>query len=729
MDRASAARVVVVAMSLALLVRPASAQEGIFTGMQKNVESVFSSVSTTTTFASGQVVKTDTTDVSPAFRITIDSLVYPNLRLNAGGVFEMDMFSTRTNGVTTDSTISRNRPFFQVRSTNPVLSPGFGYFRREDRSRTQGFAGIKLVNEEYAGYLGWNPAGGPRNDFQFLKTDTYDGDRALQDISRKFGSIASNYTLGNLSAYYRGAYLDTDDRSHRLKTTQVSHAGRSAYSDAFLKGRLVWNGTYNVSYQDLRTVAEGEGGEVDLPVTPFAGLTALADTAVTATLSQAPPLVDGNLTAGAGIDIGLAVSPENTQARNIGLDFLNPTEVNRILIWVDRELPVEVSNAFSWEIYSSRDNVLWTREAAMPFAPFGPFENRFEITFPAFAARYVKVVTRPLSPVVPESSRFVDILITEMQAFLRRPAGDLSGRIEQTTHLVNTDVRMRILDAPSVFYEGFFLYNGPSTFGSSTRTLSNGVSVNHTFARIFSAYARAAREQGTEPRGERVATITNATFTVEPIPTLRSSLLYNRQDERIDHMPTGRTGFFVQNAAQIYRGIDVLFGIGWNSATLENGATLRDRLVNVSGTIVPREHASLTFAYNKRKTQRLDQALGSFVADEQRVYAAFAVDPIRTLHLVLGADVLAVTDQRTRTTFDVGANWAPFPDGALQFVFAHNEALRALEFGQDRSTLGVVRWNISRRSYIDVSWQKTKSEFVFQATETRMFTVSVRLYF
>jgi hypothetical protein len=87
-----------------------------------------------------------------------------------------------------------------------------------------------------------------------------------------------------------------------------------------------------------------------------------------------------------------------------------------------------------------------------------------------------------------------------------------------------------------------------------------------------------------------------------------------------------------------------------------------------------------------------------------------------------------MTDQPTRTTHDIGANWSPFPDGQLQFIFAHNEALRALEFGKERSTVGTVRWNFSRRSYLDATYQRTRSEFVIQTNETRVFSISVRLF-
>ncbi|HNV03050.1 MAG TPA: hypothetical protein PLE61_11300, partial [Vicinamibacterales bacterium] len=407
MRRGAAARAALFACALALTCAgPASAQEGVFAGLTKGIESVFSSVSTTTTFASGTVTKTDTTTTYPALTLNLDTRIFPALALNAGGVFEVNFMSVGTGGARTDSTVTRNRPFFLLRSTNPVFAPGVGYFRREDRSRTAGLSNVKLVNDEFAGYLLWNPVGGPRSDFQFLRTHTFDEDRAIQDVTKDFGTLVSNYAYGGLGAHYRGAYLRTDDARHALETTQIVHGGRVDYSAALLAKRLLWNATYNVNSHDLRTDARGSGGEVEFPLTPYRALAAQSDTPATAKLTEHAALADGNLTAGAGVDLGVPATPLDAQARNIGLDFLNPTQVNRVLVWVDRSLPIEVANAFSWEIYSSPDNIIWTRESAVPVAPFGAFENRFEIDFPGVTARYLKVVTRPLSVVVPDSGRF-----------------------------------------------------------------------------------------------------------------------------------------------------------------------------------------------------------------------------------------------------------------------------------------------------------------------------------
>lgn len=705
------------------------AQEGVLSGLQKGVEGVFTSVSTTTTFATGAVTKTDTQSFSPSLHLNLDTLIYPSLRLNAGGIWEYDMFSTAGLLGETRSTISKSRPFVLLRSTDPVFSPGIAYFRREEQSRANGQSDITLVNEEYAGYLSWNPAGGPQSNFQFLKTHRFDDARAYENTTQEFGSLTSTYTRRNLGVRYLGSYLDSDDELERFKTRQVSHSGRVDASVSLFRERLRWNASYNVGYRDFRTSAAGSGEEIALPLTPSEGLAALSDTPVTAKLAPNEMLIDEDLAAAAGIDLGLPSSPSDAQARNIGLNFLSPAEVSRLLVWVDRDLPAEIAASFAWEVYSSEDNVLWTRQAAVPSAPFGPFELRFEIDFAAVTARYLKVVTRPLSAVVPGASRFPDIFVTELQAFTRNPAQPGDNRLAQTTHLLNTDVRLRLLETPSLSYEGYYLYNGTGGSVGGTDTLSNGLSLNQAFGRLLSVYARGAREQGTQPQGYTVANVADASVTVEPIPTFRSSMLYTGRREAVSGSEISRQGVYIQNSGQVYRGVDVQFGIGWNSSTRASGQADDSRLLNFSTTIVPRQQASFTLSYDDTKTEQTGTVVDQPMSRLQRTYASVSLSPTRSLQLVVGGEVLAATGEKTRATLSFGANWAPFPDGTLQFVFAYNESRRDLVFGTELSTLGAVRWNVSRRSYVDVSFQRTESEFVLFKTESRILGVTVRMFF
>jgi hypothetical protein len=561
-----------------------------------------------------------------------------------------------------------------------------------------------------------------------VKTNTFDGARSFQDLSKGFGSLVSTYSYKSLGVYYNGSYANSQDHLRAFDTKQFSNAARVTYSGSFIQKRLLWNATYDFSHLNVRTAATGQAGEVLLPVTASAALSALTDTPANATLSQNPSLIDGNLTASAGINLGLPAQPSDMQARNVGLDFVVATEVNRLLVWVDRELPAEVARSFSWDVYSSADNVTWRRESTVSPAPFGPFENRFQVDFPSVTARYFKVVTRRLSAIVPDASRYPDVLVTELQAFLRRPAGAGTNRLVRTTGRLNTDVRIRILTSPALFYEGFYLYNREGASGATTDTLSNGLSASHTFARIFSAFARISHEQGRQREGDLSGNVASASLTIDPIRTFRSSLLYTGRDYTLGGLPNSRRGVFVQNTAQVYRGVDVILGFGANFTTRETGEHARDRLVNVSATVTPHRYVGLTLSYDSTTTTRSGKFSGPAESLNRRAYAAVTADPLRTLRLSLGGEVYVLTGQRTRTTLTAGVNWAPFPDGALQFVFAYNNALRPLEFGSERDTVAGIRWNLSRRSYIDVSYQVVRSEWTTQTTKGKTFSTGLRLF-
>ena len=731
MSRLPAARCLALLASLLAPVS-ASAQEGLISGLRAILDTNLSSVSTTTTGVSGTETTTRTNTFWPQLTLTTDALIYPSLRLSAGGVFEINTFSSPENEGNADVTITRLRPFFELRGMNPIVSPGVSYYRRENRTSLAGAPSFNLVNEDYTAYVGWKPEALPLFDVQYVRTNTFDGDRVFQDTSRDFGQVISRYGYRTLNAYYQGSILDTTDRRNGVESHQTSHSGRLDHSATFFAQRLQWNGTYSASRQDLTSSASGDGGEVALPVIPFAGLSLLSDTPITARLTENPLLIDANLTASAGVNLGLPPVGADAQARNIGLDFQAPSEVNRLLIWIDRELPADIARTFSWEVYSSPDNLIWSREAVVPVAPFGPFENRFQVDFPNVTARYIKAVTRPLSGAVVDASRYPDILVTEVQAWLTNPAGEARDTLSRMTQNVNADLRMRILDTPALYYEGSYWYNGvdpsePEVDTIYRDTLSNGLSVSHRFNRMVSAYGRGAYEQGHLTEGRRTATVTSATLTVDPVRTLTASLLYTGQDERIGDRPSDQRSFMVQTHSQLYRGVDLQLGLGWNFSTRETGEELRDRYFNVTAGLAPRRNVTLTLNYVGSTTKRSGEFAGEPEFFSRRGYLTLAYDPVETLHLVLEEEVVALSDEKTRTTTYVGVNWVPFPDGSLQVNVGYDDALRALEFGTERSFRAGVRWKFARQSYLDVTYQRLRSEFTLQTTRSRVLSMDLRL--
>jgi hypothetical protein len=709
---------------------PASAQDGLAENLRVIFDTTFSTVTTTTTnTATGATTTTDSTLTTPRLNLQSETLLLPSLRLTAGGVFDVDFTNASTGNQSLRSSITEFRPYVEVRSINPVLSPGFGYHRRQTWARVAGLAGASLVNEDYAAYLGWRPEGLFVTNAQFVRTNTFDGDRVFQDTTKDFTSVITRYSGVSLNAYYSFTALDNEDRLANFETRQITNAARLAHSKSFWNRRVQWNGTYNINRQDIRTLASGDGGEVEVPVLSFTGLSALSDTPLTGPLAENTPLADGTFTASAGVNLGLVPPGGDTRARNLGLDFLNPTEVDRLYVWVDREIPVDIASTYSWEVYSSRDNITWTREATVPTAPFGPFENRFRLDFPAVTARYLKVVTRPLSPALPDATRWPDIFVVELQSYLVQSASEAADRLTRTNQTINADLRVRLMDTRELYYEGSYWYTGATQGGPIRETLSNGVSITHRFNRVWSTYARAAHEQGRQVEGQRRANVANATLTFTPIPTVTSSILYTGQDEEIGGRPNDRQSLYLQTNTQVYRGVDVLVGVGANRQTRETGERLRDRVLTLNATVVPRQNVTLTVNFADIATVRSGPEPGPTDSTTRTGYFTLAFDPLRTLHLVVGEELVAVTGEQTRTTTNFSVNWSPFPDGALQFIASYNEALRPVYFGSERNTRYGVRWALERNSYLDVSYQRIGSELGFEEIDSKIFSVDLKLFF
>jgi hypothetical protein len=164
----------------------------------------------------------------------------------------------------------------------------------------------------------------------------------------------------------------------------------------------------------------GGGGSSSPPSSSIVGLSSINDTPQQGALSTNAALIDGNLKASSGIDIGQSLSLSGDfRQRQVGLDSVNIVSLNKLYVYVDRQLPPTVVDTFRWDIYFSADNQKWILSLSGWQGGFNLTENRFEIVFPAVTSRYVKAVTRPLSVAVAPPSGFdiSNIYITEVQAF------------------------------------------------------------------------------------------------------------------------------------------------------------------------------------------------------------------------------------------------------------------------------------------------------------------------
>ncbi len=692
----------------------------------------YSSLTSKSTDATGTTTKTDTTTYNPRFTLNIDKTIYPNLKLTAGGVAEKIISDLEVNDQDTKTTLTRIRPFVDLKLDTPFYTAGVGYNRREEKTKTLGTPSITNVNEQYNGILGWRPTSFPSMEFRYTRTNTFDDERSIQDVKQDFYSLMSKYEYKGFRVDYQGTFTKTSDKIVNTETEDLLNSARLSYANTFFN-RVSLSTTYNYTHQEVKTIATGTGGFVSLQVFPLAGLSEIDDTPNDGALLPNPALVDGNLTASSGINIGVPPLGGDSRARNIGLDLGVTTEVNQLLIWVDRELPAGISNSFSWQVFTSPDNLNWTLVAAIPSAPFGQFQNRFEIDFAGVTTRFIKIVLDPLTQseaaTVPTFANPDVINITELQAFARTPAAEAQGKVKRTSHIYNLDTKTRILDYPTVFYDMTYFLNKVEPSGQKDTTLSNGLSGIHRFSRVFSTTAKVAREDGRERDEKRIAYVYNAALNADFFRTLRSSLIASGRDEEIGGRPSRNQSILVNTTAELYKGIDVNVNGGLTFAKQETGERQRGTIINFISTIAPRRDLTLNLSYSDTNTHRSGGGLQSSTDRTQRGEITATYNPFRTLNIFAGIEVIKQTGEDTRTTKNYGLNWVPFPDGALQFSFIFNEELRSEDNGLNRIIAPSLRWNITKRSFVDLTYQVIKSESNTQKTDSKIISSNVKIFF
>ena len=111
-----------------------------------------------------------------------------------------------------------------------------------------------------------------------------------------------------------------------------------------------------------------------------------------------------------------------------------------------------------------------------------------------------------------------------------------------------------------------------------------------------------------------------------------------------------------------------------------------DRISNripctVGANVVPNDAMTWTFAYSYTNTDRSGQGASSTSSLTQQETVTCAYTPVKTMYLFASVQRLSETGVGVQTVQNYGFNWAPFPDGALQFRFSYDENVTP-ELGQ-----------------------------------------------
>jgi hypothetical protein len=609
------------------------------------------------------------------------------------------------------------------------------YLLSGEKAKSNGVSSPTFYRQQTGGSFGYRPDGFPSLNLQYTQSENYDASRSLRDTVDDVLNVNSRYSpVKDLQLTYMGTFDDFKDKLVNNEIRTRTNSGTVQYSGSGWKNRLTYYGNYNLSQRATEVTTSGKG-EILFLRSPFAGLAGLSDTPALIALPPNPALIDGNTTGPAGIDIGLfPPGPDSGRPRNIGLDFVVDTEVNTLFVWVDKKLPLNVSTTYTWDIYTSQNNQDWTLRQTVTPAPFGAFDNRFEINFPNVTARYIKVVTRPLAQLppptvdVPDPTIFRNIQVTELQAYLRKAAQTVSGNTSTTSQFLNLDARVRLLDVPSVYYEITYFRNQASS-NPSTSILTNALSSNHQINRVLSGSWRISREDNDSGKGLRITYNYSASLMAVPLPTLTHNFVLSVRTEEFEGRKADNSSAFLYNSAELYKGVNVNLSGGISRATSDTGVKNEGTQWSFGASLIPHRTLNVNMSYNSTQ----GKLSGGNQPDQENKTStgdiSVSFTPFPTLFLFGDWAVFRQTGQPTDVTQNYTVSWSPFPGGTLHVNFPYTETRRSSNDQKDQTFSPGILWNITSRTTFSVAYAWQRSESPLQLFRENGFTTNLRANF
>ncbi len=704
-------------------------------GLSATAEITYSRSTLTLTDATGRMIDTLASSVPQRYRLTLDKQLFPLVTVTASGGFEWTPGWGNVNGVDTQQDSRRWNVYAAVIVGPPILNFTPYYSRRQEfATQTTGSVASTspvAVSQSFGLFSGWNPAGLPALSLRLGRTENFDLGRSIFNTRSDELQFAASYLeVQNLSLRYALRWSKATDLLTDVRANDLVQGAQVIWSGAFWDRVLTTSINYNVGVRISEVVAPG-GGTVTLQQFPIGGLSLVEtfpSTPSQGTLLPNPALIDGDTAASAGIDIGFAPSLAGDQNfRDMGVLFGNTTTPVTVLrLWVDRQLPPEVWAAYTFTAWQSDDNVTWAPVPVAGPVLFGVFDNRFEIPIARTQARYVKVVTKPLPPSVTVDPRYADILVTELQAFLVAPAGEVPRRTTQTGGNFNGSARVLMWRPWNLTYTLALNTSHDDDFVPGDWSVLNAISAAKPIGRTLAFSARVDRtDSGSPGRPHESQNRWSAQLAWDPLPTLGLSVTYTGIQTQLAMGTTLSNGFSLTGRVDLYTGVSLTAVGGYTWALDVLGRQQNGVNASFGATVVPFPALTLSGSWNVGNSFVLGSLAATPSQQTSLLQGNATFTPVPALFFSAGISRSTGTNQGSQTLTNFGAGFSPFAGGQLLLRFSYNENLDSSSQLRNRVFGPGLRWNIRTGTYLDVSYTWNDSIQPALLTQARTLLASL----
>lgn len=679
----------------------------------------------------------DATQWVQRYRLGIDQRLYPSLTFSAGGnLVWTNGTSEPTGSPSTESESQQWNAFGRLGFGSPDLGGGFDYTRVWSDAATRS-AGVTTeapgsVRETLGASGVWRPADLPELTLRLGRSRAYDDAREFADVTTDEAHLSSRYEpVPNLLLVYSLRYGRATDNRTEVGRSEISNAGEVTWNTRFLEDRGNLYLSYRLAARTSNTSAPNPTAEVATQQTPEQGLSKIEDfsrgeTPQAVVLGTNNALVDGNALMSAGVNLGtdagagLLVAPRDLGARF--RDVITP--VDEIHVYVDKELPPELADDFTWTVYQSSDNVTWSPVVSGTVA-FNPVLLRFEVPITRTQARHLKVVTTPLRPSPTIEAQYQEIFVTELQFFQLTPAALVRGRDSDVSgNLTGTTRVLLVRDLGLAYDFSGFIAHGR---GAATWSVLNGLSAARRLDPVFAVAARVERSDADAGAGWQAQNRWSASLSADPLPTLGALVSYSGSLAQTDQGTAISNSGTLTGRADLYDGLALngLASASWSRN--EQDITSRTMLTSASASIVPNRYVSLGGSVAYSEAHQSGGGQESQSKQQGSVEASASITPFPAL--ALSGNIARQFGATTATLAGFNGAFSPFRGGDLQLRYIYQESL---DIGADRRTRvhgPGARWNIRPGWYADVSWSSQSSRSPVTVDRTRTLNANLLITF
>jgi hypothetical protein len=546
-------------------------------------------------------------------------------------------------------------------------------------------------------------------------------DRYFVDQERIESRLQVTQTIEPFSYEYSFRDERTDDLDVDVQSERVEHLGRVTYQDAHFQDAVSTALSLFGSERE-NTTDVPSGTTPTLQVFPTQAFAAIDTTPQVSALPQNLALIDGNLAASAGIDIG-GFGSGGQLSWNLAVQLPPGQSVDRVELATVAVVPANFRNQFAFSVWASDDNVFWTLVKSSAAYVYDPAFQRFRLSIPSVANRFVKVVNTASPAGAPA------VLISEMETFRAATgAGNNRSTYDDSIRSATSNVSWRITDTVSVgadlFLQGAEADSGGTRTRDETR-FDTGVWASWAATETVDATVRVADQivEDRVLRDEELRTL-QGVVSYRPIRTVDVDVSYLRSDRDVDgHDDVQNDIAQVLSSAELLPTLRAELSLERN--VTEDATNQRDieRWITGAGLI-----AEVTATLDATLRARNDAATvsgsgASAVPDpsEDRYELTLVYRPSE--HLIGEAELRWIDnyagnglDQRLRV------DWIPFGDGSLDMQFDFDRT-STQSFGDTQTDRwrGFVRYGINPYAYLEFQYAVEDPD---QGPSTEVVTVS-----